>query len=588
MRWLVLLLFLGGNAHADSGPIIRADDAHLFQDSFSQSGATSVASPLDRDQLDVRIDMALDVRTGNFIAPGDSMVVRVTPGLSAPMSNPLGQIRLHYSLNLNPLFELPIRANSIFGTLSLGSGLHGWNQVEGSVPAKQVTDALGNVIADSYFFDLPDSDFMYPGDVLEFYVRAEDDALVASTLPTDLSGYDDPETPFDPRFTMRALPTFFDPLGTQPVVLWINDNGHRAGEDDFAHAMRQAGYFEGEHYDSYTVRAADLPISNGIGSVGAHGASVEQLSGYNRLIYFSGDLPHALSDGSNNGIDDKSNDVHVLSSWHDQPVDRCIAYFGDDLAESLALGSPVQAAYLVNTMGVQFVDGDVRDEIEGQSAPHVLSTGLVPPFTQHFVAHGGPPPDLRDFDSIRPVPGAVNAFGFEQLDSAGLLYPNISAAVYFDRISFDGSRKIDMTFPYGFETIGAYVTKSVPGQSPGSEILEFFIEHQGPPPPPPDSAPPVHTPAAVVPLALRAAPNPFNPTVVLTLRLESAGPVALDIFDGRGRLVRTLWRGEAGAGEHEFRWHGDDGAGSAVASGNYFALARRGDQFARLSLSLVR
>ena len=105
------------------------------------------------------------------------------------------------------------------------------------------------------------------------------------------------------------------------------------------------------------------------------------------------------------------------------------------------------------------------------------------------------------------------------------------------------------------------------------EILEFFIEHTGPPPPPPDSAPPVDAPLAFIPL---------------TLRLELAGTVSLDIYDSRGRLVRTLWRDELDAGQHDIVWRGDDSAGRSVASGSYFALARCGDRFARLSMSLVR
>jgi hypothetical protein len=589
MRWSLLFWSIAIHTSAAEGPRIQAFDESLFQDSFSQAGGTSVVTMLDRDQLDVRIDMARDVNSGPlFNVPGDSMVVQVAAGLSAPMSDPLAQIRLHFSLNLNPTFELPIRANVLVGTLSLGTGLHGWDQVEGTIAAQQVVDSLGNLVPDHYFFDLPDQDFMYPGDVLEFHVSAEDDLFNTTTLPADLSGYDDPESPYDRRFTMRALPTYFDALGTQPVVLWIHDQGHGDAESAFVHAMGQAGYFEGEHYDSYVVRAAELPISNGIGSIGAHGASPEQLTGYNRVLYLSGNLPHPISDGSNDGINDKSQDTYTLLAWHDQPASRCIAYFGDDIAESLAGGSAAQNAYLVNTMGVQFFDGDVRDEIGGQSAPHVLATGAVAPFTQDFVAHGGPPPTYRDFDSIRQVPGALNAFGFEQVGSPGAIYPFISAAVYFERPVAGGWLKIDMTFPYGFETIGSYVVKTSHTQSPGSEIVFGFIGHLGPPPPPPDSAPPVSTPPAVARIQLDAAPNPFNPRTVLKLRMDAAGEAWLAIYDGRGRRVRTLWRAQLAAGEHGVVWQGDDDAGRPVASGNYFAIARSGDASARLTLTLVR
>jgi FlgD Ig-like domain len=65
------------------------------------------------------------------------------------------------------------------------------------------------------------------------------------------------------------------------------------------------------------------------------------------------------------------------------------------------------------------------------------------------------------------------------------------------------------------------------------------------------------------------SPNPFNPRTHLRFRTEVAGPVELDVFDLRGRHVRTLMRGQREAGDHQALWDGTDDTGMAVASGAY-------------------
>ena len=69
-----------------------------------------------------------------------------------------------------------------------------------------------------------------------------------------------------------------------------------------------------------------------------------------------------------------------------------------------------------------------------------------------------------------------------------------------------------------------------------------------------------------------AVPNPFNPTTELRFELARAGAVTLDVYDARGRHVRTLLRTDrAEVGAHYVVWDGRDDAGRAVASGVYHA-----------------
>jgi hypothetical protein len=73
------------------------------------------------------------------------------------------------------------------------------------------------------------------------------------------------------------------------------------------------------------------------------------------------------------------------------------------------------------------------------------------------------------------------------------------------------------------------------------------------------------------------APNPFNPATSLRFHLPAAGPVTLDVYDTRGRRVRSLLSGTRQAGDFDVTWDGRDDRGLAQAGGLYlFVLEFRG------------
>lgn len=91
------------------------------------------------------------------------------------------------------------------------------------------------------------------------------------------------------------------------------------------------------------------------------------------------------------------------------------------------------------------------------------------------------------------------------------------------------------------------------------------------------SAPDVTAVGASLPLKLainNVAPNPFNPRTTITYTIMRGGRVSLDIYDMKGRHVRTLVRTDATAGEHQVQWNGKDDAGNSVASGAYVCQLR--------------
>ena len=66
------------------------------------------------------------------------------------------------------------------------------------------------------------------------------------------------------------------------------------------------------------------------------------------------------------------------------------------------------------------------------------------------------------------------------------------------------------------------------------------------------------------------SPNPFNPQTKIAFTIGLAGRASIEIYDLRGRLVRTLLRGEVVVGPQEVIWNGHDNQGRQVSSGIYF------------------
>jgi len=64
-------------------------------------------------------------------------------------------------------------------------------------------------------------------------------------------------------------------------------------------------------------------------------------------------------------------------------------------------------------------------------------------------------------------------------------------------------------------------------------------------------------------------PNPFNPSTKIAYDLAQDSKVRLEIFDIRGRNVRTLVNDSQVAGRHIVSWNATDNFGQPVSAGVY-------------------
>lgn len=83
-------------------------------------------------------------------------------------------------------------------------------------------------------------------------------------------------------------------------------------------------------------------------------------------------------------------------------------------------------------------------------------------------------------------------------------------------------------------------------------------------------------------------PNPFNPMTEISFELPERIPVRLQVFDLRGRLVRTLVDGPREAGVQRVTWDGRDARGARVASGVYLYRIQAGDWVDQRKMTLVK
>ena len=71
-------------------------------------------------------------------------------------------------------------------------------------------------------------------------------------------------------------------------------------------------------------------------------------------------------------------------------------------------------------------------------------------------------------------------------------------------------------------------------------------------------------------------PNPFNPVTTIAYDVKEKEQVAIEIFNIKGQLVKTLVKGIQEPGNHTVVWDGNDNRGCPVSSGVYYYKMKAG------------
>ena len=83
-------------------------------------------------------------------------------------------------------------------------------------------------------------------------------------------------------------------------------------------------------------------------------------------------------------------------------------------------------------------------------------------------------------------------------------------------------------------------------------------------------------------------PNPFNPSTTISLFIPDRALVTLDIFDVKGKRVKTLINEIKPAGRYKAQWNGRNTRGNSVSSGVYYYRLVAGKKIITKKLVLMR
>jgi hypothetical protein len=557
------------------GPGMAARQLDLAQDNFPARGTIDLG---DLASHSVRFDMANNVSLAAHLRndPGDSCVIDVVPVRAGADHD--GNPEFHYILDPNPVFD-PYRTSG----LSHQGTVVCWPAVGiSSVPSPG-----------KWAFDLPDTGFLFPGDVLRYYITATD-AIggvggtdpQTSLMPADTTGFSssfDNPLNYNSLFTVRALPSIRDDgFGgyEQPQVLFLKDTFNGGyNELHWYGALKNIGLEVGEGYDVYSTNGASSGVGNGIGGR----ANALMLSEYDDILYTSATHKvSTISNGDYNG--DAGNDVGTLKDWLDQGS-KDIFLTGDNLATDLGQSGTETLDLLENYMGVTVVADNVRPLIGTQTAPLVRVVPGNPVWEgvlDSWIAYGGCF-SINTFDGVNVYGSGQRIAEFTDPSGQTGQY-TFSAATLNIRNPGPGESRI-ISMPVDFMFI--YTDSEAPGNLlPGRALLlrdvlgYFGVE---------GDAIAVSDAPDRLPFTVTNFPNPFNPATTIKYSMPKAGHLKLSIYNVRGQLVKTLIDGVRPAGpDQAVVWEGTDNLGAAAASGLYFYEARTGGEVEVGKMSLVK
>ena len=540
------------------GPGMSARQIDLAQDNFPEQGTIDLN---DLGSNHVRFDSAYNISLAAHLRndPGDSILVDINPVRAGADLD--GKPKLHYFLDPNPKFD------SQRGGQPLVGFVYGFPAIS---PYSDWWDG-------KWGFDLPDTGFIFPGDVLHYFIEATDaigglggsDPQTA-LLPPDTTGFStgfgDP-LGYNSTFTVHALPTLRD-VGfggaEQPPVLFINDYADLGGENKWYTALNSFSMHVGEDFDVYHVNGPSSGVGNGIGGR----ATPATLSGYSTILYTSGDLArYTITNGDY--IHDAGDDVGVMTAWLDMG-EKDMFLTGDNLASDLIHSGAATVNFLGSYMGLLFADYDVRRFINNQTTPLVTTVSISNPADRVFynlsswIAYGACP-IINEFDAVQAAVTAVRQAEFTDPSGYGGQYPY--AAATLNRV---GTSRI-VSMPVDLMNVAS--DPSSGGQLASArtllvkDVLEFFGFYH------PYNSVPDDLPG--ITFQAHNYPNPFNPSTTIKYSLPKAGHLKLSVYNVRGQLVKTLVDGQRPAGANQtIVWDGSNNQGSAAASGTYFYEAR--------------
>jgi hypothetical protein len=552
------------------GPGMAGRELDRAQDVFPEIGTIDY---VNLGANSCRFDMAQSISPQDDLRndPGDSIIFQITAVRSSSLI--YGDPQIVWTMKQNPVFNA--YRTSVFGTATSGTA-GGWNTT-----------------GDNYAFDLPDTNFLFPGDILHYCIVAQDRVtgpsgdIGTSTMPADTTGFNDFSTPmaYNLSYTINCNPTIVETspgVYEHPEILFWNDAQGYGLENEWFYALNNLGLTQGEVPGGYDVYATNGP-SSGVGNGLGGRAGLGTILGYDTMLYGCANLSvNTISNGDFGN--DPSNDVSLLDQWMQQG-DKNMFLCGDDLITDMMVNSGAATqAFVADYFGLVHNNVNIRPLINNQHAPVVKPAPVQPVFAtvNSWIAYGGCF-NYNTFDAVTTDGVGQRIAEFTNPSGALGAYP-YSAATLAINATYN-SRVI--TMPYGFLFIyddPDEVAKANAPLNARTRVLNDVLTYFGK-----AYSGAVGTDVrAAQQLSLSHSPNPFNPKTTISFTMPKTGHLTLKVYNVRGELVRTLVDGVRLAGPQKVDWDGTSDNGAAMSSGVYFFQINDGVTTLAKKASLLR
>jgi len=584
---------------------------HLFQDGFGQL-SPEFLDPADVGNIDIAYDLSRD-RTTYWDCHGDTAVVRGPPvlvpeeqywvelcfkiGRKGPAQDAIpayqswksrlyGNPETDFVCALMDSAEIQTDGRGLVADFGRSRVTYFHEHDPGFDPGNPDCSAEQEILPDQVFTPGTRIDYYYrsywanqPG--LRFHLPATGNFTVEILPGMELAGLD------------REYDAIF------PSVLYV-DAFSRGAENVISQALTDLD-LEFDLFDRLDFSSNfDCPLRRSLGggitdfgAQRANGCSLHQLLGYRLILWNTGNF------GSGSG---EAGDFSLLEEWLNfsecgvPDVRRALLMNGDQIARIMEDKRPS----LSTSLGVQWTGGaDAVRDLEGDDYDCVgIAPSAVAEFTPSgpLAVFGNGYPTWFDYRTLAAENGGVVNLEFASSPNSPNPWPYpASAQVLKEQMAGPGGVGGWKSAVDGFswhhlseagiggeecsedtlaiiagcaDMLGPELAwLSDGGAAPfvpwwfeceAGTVGERFEGH----------------PSGLVDFLYACRPNPFSGNATLRFSLSRSGPVAFDIFDVGGRLIRRLDAKFESAGEHTIVWDGADTNGARTGSGIYWVQMR--------------
>jgi hypothetical protein len=407
----------------------------------------------------------------------------------------------------------------------------------------------------------PPANQIAPGNRINYYWEATDGVGNTATYPSAA-----------PNRTREFSILPIDATVSNPGILLVDKHGRvTPGEQRYGDVRRSSEYYYREALEilGYEFEVYDVEVPSGTNEQ-SHGPDTVGYKYYDTQIWFTNQFDSYTIEPF---------DQRNLINWLDQAStgnERNLLLSGNEIGKELIGTAQETLGFYTIWLASQYIE-DAVGVITVDSVPGLLDDAggfdFMTEADDQCILAGGCP-TLQYFDVVDARSGVVGneVVANYQLQNtstkpAGVAYTNPTSGFQTVNLGFGLEFMMDGTT---FGGSGNYTPEGHfhTGLKDRMNLMDNVMTYFGKTP----TGEGTGIEASGVGNALsQAYPNPFNPVTKIAYSIAEAGPVAIEVYNVAGRVVRTLLdeEFEAGTSGH-VTWDGRDDAGERCASGVYF------------------